>query len=313
MVLNAKLLSGSKTNRIKEAGSRRAPFGDICTRGSSARMKKLIPAFGLKRKWRQLEASIRAFQFECPVCQRRVGRFLSLAQAFPDLIADLSKHGFDMQMFAQAETLNLMQYACPWCRANDRSRLYALFIRDEAKRIGNHPKKRMLDIAPAYPLQKWVRNLGCFDYRSADLHRTDVDDRVDIADMKIYPDNSFDCFICSHVLEHVPNDRQAMRELCRVLKPGGWGIAMAPIMLGLTGTIEDASLTDPAERVRRFGQSDHLRLYARTDFIARLTEAGFDVSALGFAHFGGEMLAKNGITQSSVLYVCRKNAGLKTG
>jgi hypothetical protein len=165
--------------------------------------KNLIPG-RIRRKWRQLEASIRSFQFECPLCQRRVGRFLSLAQALPDLIADLSKNEFDMQLFAQAETLNLMQYACPWCRANDRTRLYALFIRDEAKRIGNNAKYRMLDIAPTYPLQKLIRTLGCFDYRSADLHRTDVEDRIDVVDMNAYADNSFDCFICSHVLEQSP-------------------------------------------------------------------------------------------------------------
>jgi ubiquinone/menaquinone biosynthesis C-methylase UbiE len=134
-----------------------------------------------------------------------------------------------------------------------------------------------------------------------------VDDRIDITDMKVYANDSFDCFICSHVLEHVPDDRRAMGELFRVLKPGGWGIAMAPIVLGLAATIEDANVSDPSERVRRFGQNDHLRLYARHDFIERLTQAGFNVSCLGFAHFGGDVLERNGIQQSAVLYICRKN------
>jgi SAM-dependent methyltransferase len=213
---------------------------------------------------RRLEATVRSFRYECPVCMRRVSSFTTLAQALPTLIADLSKHEFDMQLFAQAETLNLLQYHCPWCRANDRARLYALFLRDEAGRIGNDAKYRMLDIAPSPPLQRFIRTLGCFDYRSADLLRTDVDDRVDLSDMHDYADNAFDCFICSHVLEHVPDDRRAMRELFRILKPGGWGIAMAPIALGLPATIEDVTLSDPAERVRRFGQkpkrpSPHLR------------------------------------------------------
>ncbi len=271
------------------------------------RIQNLIPQ-GVKERLRRVEAAIRSFRYECPLCKRRVGRFLTLGEALPNLVADLSKHGFDMQLFAQGETANLLQYACPWCRANDRTRLYALFMGEEAKRIGNGAKYRMLDIAPARTLQKWIQSLGCFEYRSADLFRTDVDDRVDITDMKAYADNAFDCFICSHVLEHVPDDRRAMRELFRVLKPGGWGIAMAPIALGLTATIEDANLSDPGERVRRFGQDDHLRLYARHDFIGRLTQAGFGVSGLGYTHFGGEVFVKFGITQSSVLYICRKQA-----
>jgi SAM-dependent methyltransferase len=266
---------------------------------------KLLPA-GVKQRLQGLEAAFWSYRYECSLCRRRVESFLPLWQVMPRLIADLKKHNFDMQLFAQAETLNLQQYACPYCLSNDRTRLYALFVRTEAERIGNTAKHRMLDIAPARTLRETILKLGCFDYRSADLLRTDVDDRVDITDMKAYANDSFDCFICSHVLEHVPDDRRAMAELFRILKPGGWGIAMAPTILSLKATIEDASLSDPEERFRRFGQGDHLRLYARHDFIERLTQAGFNVSGLGFTHFGGEVLERNGIQQGAVLYVCRK-------
>jgi SAM-dependent methyltransferase len=273
------------------------------------RLRNLIPK-STKEQLRRLEAVIRSFRFACPLCRRRVGTFLTLSQALPELAADLSRHGFDMQLFERAETLNLTQYACPWCRANDRSRLYALFLLDEAKRIGSGGKPRMLDIGPAEKLRIFVRGLECFDYRSADLLRSDVDDRIDLTDMRVYADNSFDCFICSHVLEHVPDDRKGMRELFRILKPGGWGIAMAPIILGLKATSEDANLPDPAERVRRFGQDDHLRLYARQDFIDRLSDAGFQISQLGMTHFGRDKFTKYGITETSVLYICRKKSGL---
>jgi SAM-dependent methyltransferase len=267
---------------------------------------KLLP-IGLKRRLQGLEASVHSYRYECPLCRRRVQRFLPLAQALPQLIADLKKHKFDMQLFAQAETLNLQQYACPYCLSNDRTRLYALFLRGEAQRIGHAVKYRMLDIGPARTLREMILRLGCFDYRSGDLLRSDVDDRIDIMDMKAYENDSFDCFICSHVLEHVPDDRRAMRELFRILKPGGWGIAMAPIILSLHATVEDTTLSDPEERFRRFGQDDHLRLYARHDFIERLKQAGFNVSCLGFTHFGGDVLEKNGIQQGAVLYVCGKN------
>jgi SAM-dependent methyltransferase len=249
---------------------------------------------------------MRSYRHQCPVCLRGVGSFLPLSRVLPGLMADLKKHQFDMQLFARAETLNMLQYACPWCRANDRTRLYAIFLREEAKRIGNAGRYRMLDIAPAKTLQPLIHSLGCFDYRSCDLLRSDVDDRVDITDMHAYADAAFNCFICSHVLEHVPDNRRGMRELHRILKPGGWGIVMVPIALGLQASVEDPTLSDPAERVRRFGQSDHLRLYARYDFLERLTSAGFAVSQLGLAHFGEQDFTKYGIAQSSVLYICRR-------
>ena len=66
------------------------------------------------------------------------------------------------------------------------------------------------------------------------------------------------------------------RELHRVLKNDGWAIIDVPIML--ERTIEDPTLTDPAERTRRFGQPDHDRAYGH-DSLDRLREAGFKVSA----------------------------------
>jgi SAM-dependent methyltransferase len=270
-----------------------------------AAVAKRLP-LPLKRLVQRTEAALCSFRHECSVCQRRVGRFMPLSRAMPQLTADLEKHNFDMQLFAQAETLNLQQYWCPYCQSNDRNRLYALFLRRQADRIGHGPKYRMLDIAPARRLRELILSLGCFDYRSADLMRSDVDDRVDIMDMKAYANDSFDCFICSHVLEHVPDDRKAMAELFRILKPGGWGITMAPIILSLNASIEDPTLSDPNERFRCFGQDDHLRLYSRRDFIDRLIQAGFNVSCLGYTYFGGDVLEKYGIQQCAVLYICNK-------
>jgi ubiquinone/menaquinone biosynthesis C-methylase UbiE len=89
---------------------------------------------------------------------------------------------------------------------------------------------------------------------------------MDITDIQ-YPDNTFDVIYCSHVLEHVPDDRKAMREFARVLKPEGWAVFM--VSLSEEHTIEDPSITSPAERERLFGQHDHVRRYG-PDFKDRL-------------------------------------------
>jgi len=92
-----------------------------------------------------------------------------------------------------------------------------------------------------------------------------------------FPDDQFDLILCSHVLEHVPDDRQAMRELYRVLKPGGWAILMVPLDRACAVTQEDATVVDPEERKRLYGQFDHVRLYGR-DYAERLKSAGFTVT-----------------------------------
>jgi SAM-dependent methyltransferase len=91
-----------------------------------------------------------------------------------------------------------------------------------------------------------------------------------------FPDAQFDLVICNHVLEHVPDDSLAMREICRVLKPDGRAILQVPISQRLTTTLEDPSITDPHDRERVFGQWDHVRVYG-PDYTERLCHAGFSV------------------------------------
>ena len=99
---------------------------------------------------------------------------------------------------------------------------------------------------------------------------------MDIANIN-YPDKSFDVIICNHVLEHIVDDKKAMHELYRVLKPGGWGTINVP-MSG-DKTLEDPTIKDPKDRLRIFGQEDHVRFYGE-DFIDRLKEAGFLVTVI---------------------------------
>ena len=89
-------------------------------------------------------------------------------------------------------------------------------------------------------------------------------------------DGLFDIVLCNHVLEHVTDDRKAMREILRVLKPGGYGIMQVPMELTLEKTYEDPSIVDPHEREVHFRQKDHYRLYGR-DYTQRLKECGFRI------------------------------------
>lgn len=216
-------------------------------------------------------------------------------------------HPYDLRRY---ETLNLEHYACPLCWATDRDRLYALYIRDYLKDKWAGVTFSLVDFAPGQALSRFIRRLVVqvpgVSYRTADLHMEGVDDQVDLTDMRAYADQCFDFFICSHVLEHVQNDRKAMRELWRILKPGGQGILMVPINLQVGEIDEDPTVTDVAERWRRFGQGDHVRLYSKVGFVARVEEAGFEVRQLGQGLFGPAVFMPNGITPQSILYIVKK-------
>jgi ubiquinone/menaquinone biosynthesis C-methylase UbiE len=99
--------------------------------------------------------------------------------------------------------------------------------------------------------------------------------KMDITDIQ-YPDESFDTVICNHVLEHVSDDRKAMREFYRILKKDGWAVLLVPIA-DIDKTYEDFSITTEAGRLKAFGQGDHVRKYGR-DYIDRLKSVGFNVT-----------------------------------
>jgi len=237
----------------------------------------------------------------CPVCNTKGVTFLPLAAGF---LKKWHIYGFVYNIF-RTETLNINDYTCSNCNTADRDRLYALYLSDFFNKHSSQTIK-LLDVAPAPQLQRFIKGYANVNYRSTDLYMAGVDDVQDLTNMTLYTDNMFDFEICSHVLEHIPDDVKAMQEMHRVLKPGGQAIMMVPINLDVVETHENFVETDPAYRWKYFGQDDHVRMYAKKDFIARLTEAGFKVNQLGVDHFTKEVFDKCGIFNSSILYIVTK-------
>jgi SAM-dependent methyltransferase len=110
-------------------------------------------------------------------------------------------------------------------------------------------------------------------YVTADL-RDGLDLKLDIEDIDL-PDESFDIVVCSHVLEHV-NDRAALSELHRILRPSGRLILMVPIIEGSDTTYENPAITSWRDRKLHFGGGTHVRHYGR-DFRDRVRAAGFQL------------------------------------
>ena len=246
-------------------------------------------------------------QYVCPICNKRSDSFLPLPNYY---IENQQKFGWRYS-YKDAEMSNAENFSCPFCGANDRDRLYALYIRGAIEKLHSDETVRIIDFAPSSPLSLYIEWLikeayQKITYTTADLHLDNVDDRVDIMDMNIYQDNFFDFFICSHVLEHVRDDKKALRELHRILKVDGKGILMVPIILSIDNIDEDPDVIEESEKWRRFGQCDHVRLYSKKGFIKRTAEAGFKVRQLGYEFFGKDVFSRHAINQQSILYVVEK-------
>lgn len=169
---------------------------------------------------------------------------------------------------------------CPICHGCDRTRLMMLYLETHTE-IGRIPL-RILHVAPDHGLYLWIQRQARIDYVCTDLdaQRYRHIKGLQTADLTALPfeANSFDILICSHVLEHVPDDAAAFREIRRVLKPGGQALLLAPFAMDGQPTEEDPSLHDADEQLRRFGQWDHVRIYSRDDFLARMEAAELQAS-----------------------------------
>jgi len=216
----------------------------------------------------------------CPVCRSHCRRFLA--------------HG--------SPTRRVRDTDCPVCLSHPRHRLAWIFLTTRTNLLDGRART-VLHFAPEPTFAAVLRSARGIEMVSADLDSPHAMVKLDITGID-RPAGSFDVILCSHVLEHVPEDRQAMRELFRVLKPGGWALIQVPV--SSKPTFEDPSITDPAERERLFWKSDHVRLYG-VDISDRLSATGFDVSPVFGHQLGGpDELARMGIYPNDLIFHCRK-------
>lgn len=194
---------------------------------------------------------------QCPVCERKFRKFLPYGRE------------------ARENAL------CPNCLSLERHRLMWLFLKEKTNFFSSQLK--VLHIAPEICFMERFEALHKDAYITADLESPLAKVKMDIHEMP-FDNDSFDVVFCNHVMEHVKDDIQSMKEIYRVLKPGGFAIVQIPIFHPVPEvTFEDPTITDPKEREKRFGQDDHVRLYGK-DYSDRLRSAGFTVAEDNFVN-----------------------------
>jgi SAM-dependent methyltransferase len=250
-------------------------------RAAQALVRALVPARARGFVLRRLRLAIyRGSRVECPCCGSRFSRFM------PGL--------------SHRDTR-----VCPRCGAQERHRALWLYMRERTDLFA-HPQLSILHWAPEYALQRSLSALPGAAYVSADIEGDEAMQHMDMTDVP-FKDEHFDLIVCVHVLEHVPDDRKAMREMARVLKPGGVAMLLVPIVLEQP-TLEDPAISTPAQRKAAYWQEDHVRLYGG-DFKDRLEEEGFDVTVDGWVRtLDQPTLERHGLFPLEDVYVATKPA-----
>jgi len=205
----------------------------------------------------------------CPICEKDFSRFIALND---DLL-------------------------CPRCGSLSRTRRLWLLLQQTYLKEGQN----ILDFSPTRSIYHQLKTRTDLHYTSSDLSGNFLaDETFDMTDIHS-PDEVYDLIICYHVLEHIPNDRQAMRELYRVLASQAVCLIQTPFKEG--GVYEDESITTKEERTKHFGQSDHVRIYSVDGLKTRLEEVGFAVELLTFHSSQQDRM---GLKEVETILVCRK-------
>ena len=246
-------------------------------------LKRFIKVFIPKELLRQTEPFLRKiyslFYFgnkvECAVCGNHYSKFIVL------------KNGVD--------TL------CVNCGSLPRNRLLWMYLSNELNIKTTHYS--LLHFSPAKSIKRKLKELKNIEYTTTDYEKGE-DKQFDITSIND-DDNRYDLIICYHVFEHIVEDAKAMKELFRVLKSGGKALLQVPLKEG--DTYEDFSITSPTERLKHFGQDDHVRIYGNNNFEERLKNAGFMVKAVPYAtKFSDETIVRNGLNKQELIFVCTK-------
>lgn len=205
------------------------------------------------------------------------------------------------EAFATAGTTPRPNALCPNCLNLERHRFLWLFLNRQTE-FRKQPLK-LLHFAPEADFGRRLSHAEHVTYISVDLEsyrRPSV--CMDITRLGLR-DGQLDAIVCSHVLEHIPDDLAAMRECHRVLRSGGWLAVQVPIHA--LPTDEDFSVTDPAARRTRFGQEDHVRQYGM-DIVDRLGGAGFEVTTITPSELLTAADSRSFIANEPPIFFCRK-------
>lgn len=197
-----------------------------------------------------------------------------------------------LKHFIKLENGNLL---CPVCGSLPRSRRLYTILNEKYLKAGIS----VLDFSPSRAIFRALKNRKDIHYFPTDYEDEFLADfHFDITKIDSESER-FDLILCYHILEHIENDRAAMNELYRVLKTGGTALIQTPFKTG--DIYENFEIKTSEERLKHFGQEDHVRIYSVEGLVERLKNAGFqtEIKVCEKDHYAG-------FSNQETIIICKK-------
>lgn len=187
---------------------------------------------------------------------------------------------------------------CPKCNSRERHRFLKHWMDTDPRGAAFGD---VIHFAPEHAMIDLMRGRSS-TYRTADIAPDVADLQLNIEAIDL-PDGSVDVVMANHVLEHV-DDRKALPEIWRILRPGGLAILTTPVIAEWESSYENPDLRGARIQFRHFGQEDHLRYFGR-DLSDRIRAAGF---ALEQTVTNGANAAKYALLRGDTIYLATRPA-----
>ena len=223
----------------------------------------------------------------CPCCGKKFRRFMDF--------------GFIFWTYPELYRENYKRTICPYCFSMPRHRIVCHYFNNNKVL----PKGNIIMFGAEYSIKKWF-DRNNYHYTTADLFDQSADLEIDIQNISL-PDESFGLIICNHVLEHVPDHKNALKELRRILGKEGILVLTVPTNKNYGSVHEDKNITTKKDRIKYYGQEDHLKIFGN-DFEKILIDAFFSVETINGDDLPEEIAGVIGPASydDNRVYICRK-------
>lgn len=192
---------------------------------------------------------------------------------------------------------------CAVCGSSDRAR-FVYYVMNNFTRIFDGNVYDVLHFAPENAISNKLRTMNSSHYISGDIESGRADVIADITKLQ-FEDNQFDYIICNHVMEHISAEQKAFSEIKRCLQAEGVLIFTAPVCW-TQKTYENKNITSDQDRIKYYGQKDHVRLYGN-DIVERIEKYGFEVQLLRCNEICNEEERKRlGFLRDDTVLLCKK-------
>ncbi|MCI9342258.1 MAG: methyltransferase domain-containing protein [Lachnospiraceae bacterium] len=229
---------------------------------------------------------------QCSFCKKRFHHFMI--------------HGYVSELVQKHNTTLGPRFSdCPYCYSVDKYR-WLWHVLEHNTNLKQLKNGKILHFAPEKPiLSKIKKFIGTgVEYITGDLAPGHAEHIVDMTDIQ-FANDQFDLIIACNVLEHIPDEQAAIRELKRVLKPNGVIVLMIPICFDMD-TFEDPSINSDEKRLRYYRQEDHVRLYGN-DYVKQFEKYGLNIKNIKpEKYFSSKEQKQYGLTKVSPILLCRK-------